>query len=41
VEPPTASGDTIAEVANPLLYKFGLKLDFLILLVGWTWHHVW
>lgn len=30
VEPPTTTGDTVVEVANPLLDKFGLKLDFLI-----------
>jgi len=39
VEPPTATGDTVVEVADPLVDEFRLKLNFKTLLVDGVWHH--
>lgn len=39
MEPPTATGDTVVEVADPLVDEFRLKLNFKTLLVGGVRHH--
>lgn len=39
MQPPTAASNAVVEVADPLVYKFGLEPGFLILLVAGARHH--